>query len=355
MRVLPNDYAVQKFLQFAGYPKFKRHTQVYEGGCPTCREGNSWGRKRRLYFITKKNLICCHNCGLSLSTYSWVKEVCKLSDKDILKELSERDFLLTDIVSAPEQKPENEQTIKKQSALPEDSVNLSDLNQVEYFKNEPGVKAALEYIKERKLDVACNKPKDFWISLKDPIHKNRLVIPFYDKGKIVYYQTRTIIENNAKHFPKYLSKMGAQKSLFNIDNVDASNENYFVFEGPINACFSKNSIAVAGIQESSKKNFTDFQEQQLKRLFLMKRVWVLDSQWLDNASRKKSKILLDQGETVFIWPKEYGTVFKDFNDIAKKLNLSEIPERFILDNSYDKLKGNVKLGIINYSSSLESM
>ncbi len=64
----------------------------------------------------------------------------------------------------------------------------------------------------------------------------------------------------------------------------------------------------------------------------MKRVWVLDSQWLDNASRKKSKILLDQGETVFIWPKEYGTVFKDFNDIAKKLNLSEIPERFILDD-----------------------
>ena len=87
----------------------------------------------------------------------------------------------------------------------------------------------------------------------------------------------------------------------------------------------------------------------------MKRVWVLDSQWLDNASRKKSKILLDQGETVFIWPREYGTIFKDFNDIAKKLNLSEIPERFILDNSFGKLKGNVKLGFINYSSSLESM
>ena len=355
MRVLPNDYAVQKFLQFAGYPKYKRHTQVYEGGCPTCREGNSWGKKRRLYFITKKSFICCHNCGLSLSTYSWVKEICKLSDKDILKELSERDFLLTDVVSAPEQKPENEQTIKKQSALPDDSINLSDVNQVEYYKNEPGVKAALEYIKDRKLDVACNKPKDFWISLKDSIHKNRLVIPFYDKGKIVYYQTRTILDSKTKSFPKYLSKMGAQKSLFNIDNIDTGNEHYFVFEGPINACFSKNSMAVAGIQESSKKNFTDFQEQQLKRLFLMKRVWVLDSQWLDNASRKKSKILLDQGETVFIWPKEYGTIFKDFNDIAKKLNLSEVPERFILDNSFGKLKGNVKLGFINYSSSLESM
>ena len=43
------------------------------------------------------------------------------------------------------------------------------------------------------------------------------------------------------------------------------------------------------------------------------------------------------------------------NDIAKKLNLSEIPERFILDNSFGKLKGNVKLGFINYSSSLESI
>ncbi len=351
MRQLPNDYVVQKFYQFAGYPKYKRLTQVYEGGCPTCREGNSWGRKRRLYYITKKNLICCHNCGLTLSTYDWVKTVGNISDKEILEELSNRDFVITETVKE-EEKPQQE---IKTSTLPEDSINLCDISQVEYYKDEPGIKAAIAYIKDRKLDIACNNPKDYWISLKDKIHKNRLIIPFYDNNKIVYYQSRTIMEDGSRHFPKYLSKMGAQKSLFNIDNVDASKEHYYVFEGPINACFCKNSIAVAGIQESSKKNFTVFQEQQLKRLFLMKRVWVLDSQWLDNASRKKTKILLDQNETVFIWPKEYGTVFKDFNDIAKKLNLSEVPERFILDNSYDKLKGNVKLGIINYSSSLDNM
>jgi hypothetical protein len=284
-----------------------------------------------------------------LSTYDWVKEVCKLTDKEIFEELSKKEFIVTDTPIEEEKKPEI-----KVGTLPEDSINLSDANQVEFYKKEQGVRVALDYIKERKLDLACNKPKDFWVSVKDKIHKNRLVIPFYDNGKIVYYQSRTIIEDTKKTFPKYLSKLNAQKTLFNIDNVDTSKEHYFVFEGPINACFCKNSIAVAGIQESSQRNFTTLQEQQLKRLFLMKRVWVLDSQWKDSASRKKTKILLDQGETVFIWPKEYGTVFKDFNDIAIKLNLPEVSSRFILDNSYDKLKGNIKLGIINYSSSLES-
>ena len=58
--ILPEDYVSQKFYQLAGYVKHKRYNNVYEGGCPICREGKSWGRKRRLYYVAKQNYIYCH-------------------------------------------------------------------------------------------------------------------------------------------------------------------------------------------------------------------------------------------------------------------------------------------------------
>ena len=35
----------------------KKLTNVYEGGCPICREGKSWNKKRRLYYIVKEDHI----------------------------------------------------------------------------------------------------------------------------------------------------------------------------------------------------------------------------------------------------------------------------------------------------------
>ena len=43
--------------------------------------------------------------------------------------------------------------------------------------------------------MAINRPNNFYISLNDKVHKNRIVIPFYDDNrKIIHYQTRTILE-----------------------------------------------------------------------------------------------------------------------------------------------------------------
>ena len=55
--VIPQEYIVEKFYQYAGYPKYKKLTNVYEGGCPICREGKSWNKKRRLYYIVKEDHI----------------------------------------------------------------------------------------------------------------------------------------------------------------------------------------------------------------------------------------------------------------------------------------------------------
>jgi hypothetical protein len=171
-----------------------------------------------------------------------------------------------------------------------------------------------------------------------------LVIPFYENGETVFYQSRTILYNDNKS--KYISKINSAKSLYGFDNIDSSLDNVFIFEGPINSFFVKNGIAVAGIQEKSRQSFTLKQLEQLSSLALYKKIWVLDSQWIDNASRSKSKILADQNETIFIWPEKIGRKYKDFNDLAMKFDINELSAKFITDNSYKGIGAKIALEAI---------
>ena len=75
-------------------------------------------------------------------------------------------------------------------------------------------------IKERRLDTAVNRPDNLYVSLVDMVHKNRLVIPFVNENGIIeFYQTRSVLNKDNKTKPKYLGKVQAEKTLFNIDKV----------------------------------------------------------------------------------------------------------------------------------------
>ena len=73
---------------------------------------------------------------------------------------------------------------------------------------------------------------------------------------------------------------------------------------------------------------------------------MLDSQWVDKAGREKSKILIEQGETVFIWPKALGEKYKDFNDVAAALNIKQIDPGFIIKNACKGMQAFLKLAEI---------
>lgn len=342
--ILPKDYVVQKFYQYAGYPKFKKITNVYEAGCPICREGKSWGRKRRCYFIIEKNYICCHNCGWHSNPSKWIETVAGLTPKEIYEESKNYDILPLDLLL---EKPDTQKKIITDT-LPKDSINLFDEQQVNYYKDNSIVSEAIKLIKKRRLDTAINKPKTLWISLTDRVHKNRLVIPFYDKNNnIVFYQSRTILNDDTRLYPKYLSKVNSDKSLYNINNISSNLDSIFIFEGPIDSFFIKNGTAVAGVQENSSNTFTKIQEEQINDFKLYKKIWVLDSQWNDSASRKKTKKLIDKGCTVFIWPEKMGKTFKDINEYCIAKNLDSISPDFIKENSYSGLKADLLMVDIN--------
>ena len=337
--IIPEEFIVQKFYQHAGYPKYVKSTNTYMGGCPICREGSSWGRKSRLYFIPKDGVICCHNCGWYSKPINWIMEVEKVPYDELVRQIDKCEYEYGI--------PKEEKIIPKQAEeLPRDSINLFDKSQLKYYADNNIVSTAASMIIDRRLNTAVNRPRALYVSLNDPVHKNRLIIPFYsNKTKCDFYQSRTLlpIDNDR---PKYLSKMNSEKTLFNYDQIKNNADHIFITEGPIDSFFIRNSVAVAGIQERSRQTFTSTQKTQLDRHFLMQTVWVLDSQWLDQASRMKTETLLKSDECVFIWPKDVGTRFKDVNDMCMFFKIDRLSRQYILDNTYCGLRGLVTLNQI---------
>ncbi len=337
---LTENYIAYKFFQNCGKPFHNRSQNVYQGSCPICREGKSWLKKKRCYYIVEKNIVCCHNCGWYSSPYNWITKVTGLTFNEIKSELEN-----TDSINFENQETNTTLSIKKETEdLPKDSINLLDKEQLEYYSTNFVVKACNDIIKKRKIIDAINRPSQIYTTLDDRVHENRLIIPFYDtNNKIIFYQSRKVLDSDTR--PKYLSKVGSEKSFYGINNVKASLEYIFITEGPIDAMFIENGIAVCGITESKNNNFTETQQQQLRGFPLHKKVWVLDNQFVDSASKNKTKHLLENNETVFIWPEHLKT-YKDINEYCVDKNISCFETDTILKNSYSGLKG--KLLLSNY-------
>lgn len=338
MVTLPEEFVVSKFYQFAGSPKHNKGSNTYQASCPICREGKSWLKKKRCYYIVTKNTIYCHNCGWKGNPVNWIMELSGDSFSDVMKASNEYDNV--DIerfqVSTTKKKTDYE--------LPCDCIDLEDDEQLQYFDDDYVVEKAIHTLNDRGLLVAVNRPKKYYVTLNDYVHQNRLIIPFYDENsKIAFYQSRKLLESDQK--PKYLSKKDAERSVFNIDNVQEKIPYIFITEGPLDSTFIRNGVALAGISESGSETFTDKQKSQMQLFPLHEQIFVLDNQWNDATSKKKTKCLLESGKKVFIWPKEYGK-FKDLNDVCVAYKLYEFPYKFILKNSYDGMKGKIKLSEI---------
>lgn len=341
--LIPQEYILQKFYQYAGYPKFKRLSNTYIAGCPICHEGKSWGKKRRCIYIVESNAVCCHNCGWYSDTIKWIQQVSGLSFNEIVQEAKNYDVIPLDVLNTID-KPK---APIKVEPLPKDPINLFDSAQVEYFKDNKVVVDALSVIKKRKLDTAVNRPEALFISLKDKIHKNRIIIPFYnEENEIVFYQSRVVYNEDMRFYPKYLSKVNGEKSLYNVNKISGDLDYIFIFEGPIDSFFVRNGTAVAGIQENSSNTFTPLQEMQINSFKFHKKIWVLDNQWQDEAGRKKTQKLIDSGETVFVWPESLKNSYKDLNEMCQDKNINEIEPSFFIDNACTNLKAKLLMSVI---------
>ena len=274
--------------------------------------------------------LYCHNCNASKNGIDFIKDQTGMSLGEIMVESEVHTSTVEDII-----KQTSYYKKVNPKSLPEDSINLFDNNQVSFYKDNPVVKDALEFIRKRRLDTSVNKPKALWLSLTDYTHKNRVVFPFYSPNggaKVEFYQSRALYKAD-EDIAKYLSKSNSDKGIFNIDKVTHDIDYIFLQEGPIDSMFLRNSVALAGIQP------TQDQLDRINALFPMHNVvYVLDNQWVDKTSHTVTRDLLNRGESVFIWPKEL-IKFKDLNDLCVHLNKDEIRWEFIVKHTHKGMPG----------------
>ena len=260
---LPQSYIVNQIYVYCKRPYYNQFSKVYNFECPICHEGKSAGRKRRGYYLLEENRFFCHNCNKGWKEFDWVKLVTGLEAHQIIKEANEFDEPLENILAKESDGSEKARV----PTLPHDSVNLCDPLQISYYSDNSVVKDCIQYIASRRLNTAINRPETFYVSLTDFVHKNRLCIPFYNEDKkIVFYQTRAIYKKDEDP-AKYLSKVGGDKTVYGIHNIDQSLDYLFIFEGPIDAMFVRNGLAVGGI------HLSELQENQLDKFRLFKRIW----------------------------------------------------------------------------------
>lgn len=314
-----NTLVIQYFYQYSGYPEYNKSNSAYCGCCPICREGKSWGKKKRLFFFPKENYLYCHNCQISWNPLEWICQVSGKSYFEVIQESNEIGFIF--------EQPESNsyKPIKNQNSLPFSSINLFNKQEVLFYSKNKVVNDALNLIKNRRLDTALNKT-DLYLSLKDFIYKNRICIPFKDtNNKIIFYQCRSLYKSDEENGRKYISKFNSEKSVFNINKIDVNLPFIFLFEGPIDSMFVKNGVGIAGL------SYTDLQATQLNKFLTHKKIWVLDNQHVDESSFKKTSSLVKRGEHVFIWPKKLKK-YKDINDLCVDLKKDEISTEFFIKN-----------------------
>lgn len=344
---LPREYVVKKFYELGYHTKYNRGDDTYNCSCPVCKEGKSWGRKKRCWYLPDRDLIYCFNCGWSSRPLRWIQEVGGLSYKEIMAEVNDGEYNFINLDKVKHYDDDYVKSFSFINGLPDDAINLNNPLQLKYYENNAVVQKALRYIHERRLDTAINKPESFYLSFNDPIHHNRLIIPFQDiDGSVPFFQSRAFGGNVDGKYEdvRYLSKKQAGRTVFGIDKIDNNLPYIFLFEGPIDACFVRNGVAVAGINLSKGKDLTQEQQEQLSRYrFSHKFVWVLDSQQLDDTSREKTESLLEIGESVFIWPKAIGSLYKDFNAFCVDRKFDEIPVSFL-----EKFVLTGQEGLMNY-------
>jgi len=274
----------------------------------------------------------CHNCGISITFYNFLKQV----DPTLLKEYQLERYTNGETGNNNYPKPSFDE-FKTEQPVFKEKIQLPSIASLEedHF--------ARKYVQQRKIPIElqnslyyANDFKQFVGSFgieKDiPDGDKRLVIPFYDKEKnLIAFQGRALGESKIRYITIKLHD--DVKKIYGAERIDPEKKIY-VFEGPIDSMFIKNSVATA---DSHLEAITDVFDKSSV-------VLVFDNEPRNKEIVKQIERAIDNHMNVVIWPEMI--VEKDVNEmVLNGFSTDEIQD--ILDNhTHQNLRA--KMEFINW-------
>jgi len=217
--------------------------------CPLCGDSKKNDRKRRGNFYEKdgKLLYTCFNCGVTTNFANFLKQFdpflfkqyafesfSDAPNRHVKQDLSASDFRVT---SPKPQKTSILDNIKLVNSLPDDHIAKI------YIKKRliPDEYSNLFYYTDTFFSWASTNCDRFSSGLLDNDHP-RIIIPWFNKeGEIFAYQARSLHGQEPKYYTIVLDP--TTPKFFGLDRVDLS-KTIYVIEGPIDAMFLPNCVAV---------------------------------------------------------------------------------------------------------------
>ena len=160
--------------------------------------------------------------------------------------------------------------------------------------------------------------------------ETRLLIPFIDTNQKMHaYQGRSL---NPKSKSKYITIIVDETvpKIYGLDTCNFNNTTY-VFEGPIDSMFIKNSIATAGGDLASSLN--KFDKSNL--------VIVYDNEPRSRETKEKLDKAILNGYNVVIWPENLE--HKDINDMVLAGLSTEFITYILKQNTHKDLAAKLAL------------
>jgi len=325
---------------------FKQKSQkLWNFSCPICGDSQRNKTKARGYIYEVKNHLNfkCHNCSVSSSFANFLKNV----DISLHKEYVAEKFFNGNGKTI--EKPKEEIPVGKK---PPKIIAGFGGTHLEVLKNKVNLPSILQlpannecrkYVTERK--IPGNKysdlyyAKDFvsWVQSIQPgligemPEHSRLVIPFRNKeGNIFAYQGRAI---NKKIQPKYYT-IKLDKDLPLMYGLNSCNfkEDYYVVEGPIDAMFLKNAVALGGLKLPVLLNSLDKSNA----------IIVFDNEPRNIHLIKKIEKAIDSHFKICLLPNTFKKL-KDINDYIQSGMTAEEIEEFLSKNITRDLQAKLLL------------
>jgi len=331
-------YIEKKYISFLSSRllKFKWKSGILANcRCPFCGDSKTNPNKARFYFYTRSNkwFTVCHNCSYSATFPKFLKKIDeKLYSEYIIEVLSDNKPIIEDSQFVDELRFDNEDAFKT-------FIKLDKISSLPLYH------PAKKYVDSRKIPNPyhaifrwCPNFME-WSNKRIPgkfkpealeHDEGRILIPFFNKNNHFFAYTGRSLSPIAE--VRYITIVLNSKELllWGANKIDYERP-IKVTEGPIDATFLNNCIALAGNSISSLTNLAE------RDRFII----VLDNEPHSKEAKKKFSRAIDQGFKVVLFPNNIKE--KDINAMVLAGYSPDYLEYVINNNIYSDIEARMKL------------